>query len=105
MRFAHAGWCQACLAEDLLYAKAIEGGSIFYICAACTAAGRQPPTADASPGDQSITKHLDTLAPGGWTLALSSELEDSQRQVEKEADQSYEQLIAWFPGFHFRSVK
>ena len=103
MSFAHAGWCEACVAHDLLFARAIGSGRIFYVCAACTAAGMERPTSDLSPTEQSILHRGHSLAPQGWMLALTSELDrDSATQVEKEAGEDYEAVIAWYPGFHSR---
>src|SRR5262249_50674845 len=100
----HAGWCQACLAQDLLFARAIGSDRIFFICAACTAAGLERPTPQLTPWEQSITQRSEDLAPMGWTLAFPSEVERHYPdQVEKEADEHYEVLIASYPGFRFRS--
>jgi hypothetical protein len=99
--FAHAGWCDACAAHDLLIAKAIDSGSTFFICAACAAAGVDRPTPELPPWEQSIKNRAQDLAPNGWTLALASEVDS--RQVAIEVDNRYEELIAWYPGFQFRS--
>lgn len=101
MIFAHAGWCQACVADDLLFAKAVGSGRIFFVCAACTAASVMRPTADSPSSEQSIKNRIQDLAPMGWTLALASEV-DSNR-VEKEVGDFYEKLVAWYPGFRFRA--
>jgi hypothetical protein len=101
MLFAHAGWCQACVARDLLFARAIGSGRIFFVCAACTAAGVERPTADLPPWEQSIKDRSQALAPMGWTLAFASEV--GSDQVENEVDESYEDVIAWYPGFQYRS--
>ncbi|HMP59547.1 MAG TPA: hypothetical protein PKD86_09360, partial [Gemmatales bacterium] len=101
MLFAHAGWCEACVATDLLYAKALASERIFFVCAACTAAGVERPTPNLPSWEQSIKDRVQELAPMGWTLATPSEV--GGRPVEKEADDFYEELIAWYPGFQFRS--
>lgn len=101
MLFAHAGWCDACVANDLLFARAIGSGRTFYVCAACTAAGFERPTPELPPWEQSIRERVQDIAPNGWTLALVSETDN--RVVAKEVDDLYEDLIAWYPGFQFRS--
>jgi len=104
MRFAHAGRCEACVAEDLLFARAINTGRIFFVCAACTAAGAERPTSAMSPWEQSISFLHEELAPIGWSLALEEEVErDFPGQVMKEANPNYERLVAWYPGFRFRA--
>ncbi len=75
MSFARAGWCDACVADDLLFARAVGSGRIFFVCAACTAAGTDKPTAALPPWEQSITQRVEALAPSGWTLALVDEVE------------------------------
>jgi hypothetical protein len=101
MMFAHAGRCEACVADDLLYAKAIGSDRVFFVCAACSAAGVERPTEHLPAWEQSITGRIRELAPMGWTLATSSEVGD--RLVAKEVDNFYEELIAHYPGFQFRS--
>lgn len=106
MKFAHAGICEACVADDLLFARAAGSGRIFFVCAACYAAGTEPPTASFPPWEQSITHRHNDLAPLGWTLASSAEVERSGgRSVSKEAHEDYEDLIAHYPGFRFREVE
>jgi len=101
MMFAHAGWCEACVADDLLYAKAIGSDRVFFVCAACSAAGAERPTEHLPAWEQSIRDRIEELAPMGWTLATSSEV--GGRLVAKEVNDFYEELIADFPGFQFRS--
>ncbi len=101
MMFAHAGLCEACRADDLLYAKALGSDRMFFVCAACSAAGVERPTEHLPPWEQSISDRSQELAPRGWTLATSSEAGD--RRVTKEVDDCYEELIAHYPGFQFRS--
>lgn len=99
--FAHAGYCGACLAHDLLIARAVGSGRVFFVCAACSAAGVDRPTPDLPSWEQSIKDRVQDLAPNGWTLAVVSEVDSCL--VEKEVDDRYEELIAWSPGFQFRS--
>lgn len=100
MLFAHAGKCDACVADDLLVAKAIGSEHTFFVCAACCAAGFDRPTSDLPAWEQSIKDRHQQLAPNGWTLALASEVDSCV--VAKEVDDLYEDLIAWYPGFQFR---
>jgi hypothetical protein len=92
------------LADDLLFARAVGSGRIFFICAACAAAGTDKPTAAAPSRDQSIIERVEVLAPSGWTLALVDEAERCYPgQVKKAAAADYEELVTGFPGFCFRS--
>lgn len=104
MPFAHAGWCEACVARDLLFARAVHSGKIFFVCAACTAANDEPPTGDLSPHEQSISARHLRLAPDGWTLASRAEAEAAGHRVEADAPPNYEKLIDWYPGFHYRTA-
>lgn len=93
--FAKAGWCRFCGAIDVLFARDVESGSLFYVCAACSNAGS---TIDDC--DEKITEARE-LAPNGWTLASHREvcaagLED---RITAEASGEYVNLIEHFPGF------
>jgi hypothetical protein len=101
MLFAHAGKCDACVAHDLLVARAIGSGRTFFVCAACCAAGFDRPTSDLPAWEQSIKDRHQHLAPNGWTLALASEVDI--HLLEKEVDDLYEDVIASYPGFRYRS--
>lgn len=104
MTFAHAGWCDACVARDLLFARAVHTGKLFFVCAACAAAGENPPTSDLSAVEQSIVDRHAVLAPFGWTLALRAEAEVAGCIVVSDAPKNYEELIDWYPGFQYRTA-
>ena len=100
MSFAHAGWCEACIARDLLFARANRSGQIFFVCAACSAAGTHPPTSSRPPQEQSIFELHSLLAPDGWQLASREEVEASGRRVAAVAPETYKELVSHYPGFH-----
>src|SRR4051812_47186742 len=91
-----AGWGQACVARDLLFARALGSGRVFFICAACGAAGRSHDDCGVH-----ISEAHARLAPEGWTLASRQEAESSgyDRRIEGPAPESYAGLISWYPGF------
>ena len=94
--FVLAGWCKRCVARDLLFARSLASGRIFFVCAACAGAG---PTIDDCESHISEV-HL-KLAPAGWALASLDEVKAAGlgSQVEGEALETYADLISWYPGF------
>ena len=91
------GWCDCCVAEDLLFARRVDADSLFLICAACAMAG---PLA----GDdfQDIRDVHTSIAPSGWRLALATEVPDAESAgtiLDNSTFDSYEQIIGWYPGF------
>jgi hypothetical protein len=91
-----AGWCAACIARDLLIARDLESGRFFLVCAACGCAGTAN---DAS--NRHIKEVHELLAPKGWTLASSKEVEAAGKKgmIAAEASEAYVGLVAHFPGF------
>ena len=94
--FVLAGWCEECVARDLLFARSVDTGRIFYVCAACGAAGTEINNCAAH-----IREVHQVLAPGGWTLALRGEIEanDLGDKIAGDASEEYADLISWYPGF------
>lgn len=94
--FAKAGSCEACLADDLLFARDLDSGRIFLVCAACGSAGVE--NSDTSLTD--IRKAHQYLAPSGWTLASPEEVEAAGfgSMVVGDAPDGYVNLISWYPG-------
>ena len=94
--FVSAGWCEACVARDLLFARAVGSGRVFFVCAACGAAGQSPDACEAH-----IREGHARLAPDGWTLASCEEVECAGfgQRIEGAALESYADLISWYPGF------
>jgi len=91
------GWCDCCVAEDLLYARRVDTDSLFLICAACAVAG------PLNGGDfQDIREIHTSIAPLGWRLALVADVPNAESAgtiLDSTASQTYEQIIGWFPGF------
>jgi hypothetical protein len=94
--FVSAGWCEECIARDLLFARDLVSGRIFLVCAACGASGASRGNCKAH-----IVEAHGQLAPGGWTLASCDEVLAAGigGWIAGDAPESYVELIAWFPGF------
>lgn len=93
--FVSAGMCEACGAEDLLFARELRTNRIFLVCAACGAAGY-----DKENSDHIVDVHTE-LAPAGWTMASLEEVMAAGfgRLITGEASSNYAALILWYPGF------
>ena len=98
--FVSAGWCNECVAEDLLFARAHSTGQIFFVCAACATAGA---VKDEQHDD--LTQIHSTLAPHGWTLTTRNDVENAGLgpNIEGAASLNYASLISLFPGFKLNS--
>lgn len=93
----HAGTCDACVAEDLLFATCRASGAIFYVCAACCAADRARPQNTAADADV-----FERLAPGGWRFATPDEVaaKGLAGRVLNEVDSNvYRDLVANYPSY------
>ena len=94
--FVSAGWCDQCVANDLLFARAAETDQIFVVCAACGTAGM-----DAGSCGKHISDTHHQLAPFGWTLATRNDVIRAglTEKISGDASRSYAELINWYPGF------
>jgi hypothetical protein len=94
--FVSAGWCKECVARDLLFAREIHSGRIFFVCAACGVAGAEIETCHAH-----VREAHEVLAPRGWTLARREEVEAAGfgEMVAGTASEDYIDLITWYPAF------
>ena len=94
--FVLAGWCERCVAHDVLFARSIDDGRIFYICAACGGAGTEIDNCPVHIRDVHCV-----LAPNGWTLASHDEVEAAGlgHKIAGDAAENYAELISWYPGF------
>jgi hypothetical protein len=84
------------VAQDLLFARNLETGQIFFVCAACGAAGNKADTCD-----RHIRDAVPDLAPSGWSLATRGEVEAAGlgEMVAGPASEDYAEIISWYPGF------
>ena len=94
--FVSAGWCNQCVANDLLFARSSQTGQVFVVCAACGAAG-----IDAGLCDKHIRDTHHQLAPFGWTLATRNDVIGAgiTEKIAGDASEVYAELVAWYPGF------
>jgi hypothetical protein len=95
--------CEACAGIDLLFARALDSGRIFFVCGGCAAAGAEIDDCDTC---VSIRDLHTVLAPHGWTLASRDEVEAaglSHLVIDDNPDDDYVNLISWYPGFQFPS--
>lgn len=98
--------CEACLADDLLVARALDSSAVFFVCAACCIVTSKPPTSNESCLDQDRNEVLARMAPHGWELmtvteAQTANVPDSSTRTDPEL---YQELIKWLPGFRMRHL-
>lgn len=90
-----SGTSECCAGEDLFFARDLNSGRIFFVCAACATAGSEISTCYTD-----IRKVHLTLAPSGWRLATREEVEAAglSQMIGGDAPEGLVDLVAWYPG-------